>query len=159
MKGRKWYSPTYQEKLTQLMRSPRLSLAHVARGYSINSKGQQGKDGWCKGKQNFWSGEVTSKFQAWVRWQCPVLDQFIGEMGRLQTVLMLLIEGECWNAATNSKVNSTFHELVLNASYWCPMSHGEVRVTVETVTRVSYSIVSVPSWSPLFGVDTDMLPS
>ncbi|KAG8734050.1 hypothetical protein FRC10_011987, partial [Ceratobasidium sp. 414] len=41
----------------------------------------------------------------------------------------------CWNAATNSKVNSTWHKLGLNASYWCPMFHGDVHVTVETVTR------------------------
>ncbi|KAG8735314.1 hypothetical protein FRC10_010744 [Ceratobasidium sp. 414] len=68
-------------------------------------------------------------------------------------------DGVCWNAATNSKVNSTWHELGLNASYWCPMFHGDVHVTVETVTRVSYAICPVPVWSPLYGIDTDMLPS
>ena len=149
----------YQEKLTWLMRSPRLSLAHIVRGYSINSKGQQGEEGWCKGKKNYWSRSVTSEFEARVRWQRPVLDQFIAEEGKPRTISTLLIEGECWNAATNSEVNSTWHELGLNASYWCPVFHGEVRVTMEMVTRVSYSICPVPSWSPLFSIDTDMLPS
>ncbi|KAG8740926.1 hypothetical protein FRC10_003541 [Ceratobasidium sp. 414] len=81
------------------------------------------------------------------------------DIGSFTAHVMRNVRIKCWNAATNSEVNSTWHELGLNASYWCPMFHGDVHVTVETVTRVSYAICPVLVWSPLYGVDTDMLPS